>query len=49
MKNLTLPCLRAVVGDWVYYSSVMTAKQIAECITTAQLTSIESKINVYSL
>lgn len=33
MKNkLVLPCLRGVVGKWVYYSTLMTAGQIAEWV-----------------
>jgi DNA sulfur modification protein DndB len=31
-EKLVLPCLRAVVGDWVYYSSVMTPKQIFDWV-----------------
>ena len=30
--GLLLPCLRGVVGDWVYYSTVMTARQVSEVI-----------------
>lgn len=29
---MVLPCLRGVIGNWVYYSSLMTAKQVAEWI-----------------
>lgn len=32
MEQLILPCLRGVLGDWVYYSSLMTAQQIAKYI-----------------
>lgn len=35
-SSLVLPCLRGVVGDWVYYSSTMTAKQIAEWVVPAK-------------
>lgn len=31
-SQLILPCLRAVIGDWVYYSSVMTAEQISDWV-----------------
>lgn len=34
--NLILPCLRGVIGDWVYYSSLMTAEQIYKWIQTAK-------------
>lgn len=34
--KLILPCLRGVVGDWVYYSTLMTAGQIATWINTAK-------------
>ncbi len=30
--KLVLPCLRAVIGDWVYYSSVMTAEQVSDWV-----------------
>lgn len=30
--QMALACLRGVVGDWVYYSSLMSAKQIAEWV-----------------
>ena len=33
---MVLPCLRGVIGDWVYYSTVMTAKQVAEWIMPAK-------------
>ena len=31
-KTLALPCLRSVIGDWVYYSSVMTSKQLQDWV-----------------
>ena len=31
-QKLILPCLRGVIGNWVYYSSLMNAKQISEWI-----------------
>lgn len=34
--NLILPCLRGVIGDWVYYSSLMSAEQINTWIKTAK-------------
>lgn len=34
--KLILPCLRGVIGDWVYYSSLMTASQINDWIHTAK-------------
>jgi DNA sulfur modification protein DndB len=34
--KLILPCLRGVVGDWVYYSTLMTAEQISNWIKTAK-------------
>ena len=30
------PCLRGVVGDWVYYSTIMTAKQITTRVMAAK-------------
>lgn len=38
MRNykLALPCLRGVIGNWVYYSSLMTAKQISESVSTVK-------------
>lgn len=37
MKNkLILPCLRGILGDWVYYSSIMTAKQVASWVEPAK-------------
>lgn len=38
MKNykIALPCLRGVIGNWVYYSSLMNAKQISESISTVK-------------
>lgn len=37
IDNLSaFPCLRGVVGKWVYYSTVMTAEQIARRINTAK-------------
>lgn len=34
--NLIFPCLRGVIGDWVYYSTLMTAEQISKSIRTAK-------------
>jgi DNA sulfur modification protein DndB len=34
--KLILPCLRGVIGDWVYYSTLMTAEQISKWIKTAK-------------
>lgn len=34
--KLILPCLRGVVGDWVYYSTLMNATQINNWIQTAK-------------
>ncbi|WP_297332675.1 DGQHR domain-containing protein [Flavobacterium sp.] len=38
MRNykLALPCLRGVIGNWVYYSSLMTAKQISDSVSTVK-------------
>ena len=30
MKKLSLPCLRGVIGDWTYFSSVMKIKDVVE-------------------
>ncbi|MDP1991649.1 MAG: DNA sulfur modification protein DndB [Syntrophales bacterium] len=30
------PCLRGVIGDWVYYSTLMSAKQISARVITAK-------------
>ncbi|KZZ35386.1 MULTISPECIES: DGQHR domain-containing protein [unclassified Oleiphilus] len=35
MATNVFPCLRGVVGDWVYYSTVMTAEQISQKILRA--------------
>jgi DNA sulfur modification protein DndB len=35
-EKLHLPCLRGVIGDWVYYSTLMDAQQIADWIKTAK-------------
>ena len=34
--KLILIALRGVIGDWVYYSSLMTASQIYDWIQTAK-------------
>ncbi len=34
--KLILPCLRGVIGDWVYYSTLMKAEQIYTWIKTAK-------------
>jgi DNA sulfur modification protein DndB len=34
--KLILPCLRGVIGDWIYYSTLMTAEQISKWIQTAK-------------
>ena len=31
-QKLVLPCLRAVIGDWVYYSSIMSAQQVSDWV-----------------
>lgn len=31
-SKMILPCLRGLMGDWVYYSTLMTAKQISQWI-----------------
>lgn len=35
-QKLILPCLRGVIGNWVYYSSLMNTKQISEWILPAK-------------
>lgn len=35
-NNNVFPCLRGVVGNWVYYSTIMTAEQISRNINTAK-------------
>jgi DNA sulfur modification protein DndB len=35
-SRMVLPCLRGVIGDWVYYSSLMTAKQVSEWVIEAK-------------
>ncbi len=35
-SKLILPCLRGVIGDWVYYSTLMNAEQITQWIQTAK-------------
>ncbi|MBK8099840.1 MAG: DGQHR domain-containing protein [Planctomycetes bacterium] len=44
MKGTLFPCLRGVMGDWVYYSALMTAEQIAASITTAKSIREEEKL-----
>ena len=34
--RLVLPTIRGVIGDWVYYSSVLTAQQVSEWIEPAK-------------
>lgn len=37
MENtLVLPCLRGVLGDWVFYSTLMTSKQIAKWVKSVK-------------
>jgi DNA sulfur modification protein DndB len=36
MNKLILPCLRGVIGEWVYYSTLMNASQINNWIQTAK-------------
>ena len=38
MNNETsiFPCVRGVMGDWVYYSTLMTAEQVSNHISTAK-------------
>jgi DNA sulfur modification protein DndB len=38
MKNykIALPCLRGVIGNWIYYSSLMSAKQISDSVSTVK-------------
>lgn len=36
VHKLVLPCLRGVIGDWVYYSTLMSAQQIAEWVKPAK-------------
>ena len=38
MKNykIALPCLRGVIGNWVYYSSLMSARQISDSVSTVK-------------
>ncbi len=31
-KKLILPCLRGLIGDWVFYSTLMSANQISEWV-----------------
>jgi len=35
-KKWCVPCLRGVIGDWVYYSTLMKPAQIAKCIKTSK-------------
>lgn len=34
--KLYLPCLRGVIGNWVYYSALMSAQQIADWVQSAK-------------
>jgi DNA sulfur modification protein DndB len=34
--KIALPCLRGVIGNWIYYSSLMNAKQISETVSTVK-------------
>jgi DNA sulfur modification protein DndB len=35
-KTIVLPALRGILGDWVYYSSLMSASQVSEWIQPAK-------------
>jgi len=35
-KKMYLPCLRGVLGNWVYYSTLMTSQQITEWVKPAK-------------
>lgn len=35
-NNMAVPCLRGVIGNWVYYSSLMTAEQISKTVSTVK-------------
>ncbi len=35
-NKIILPAIRAIFGDWVYYSSIMSAKQVSEWILPAK-------------
>lgn len=34
--KIAVPCLRGVIGDWVYYASIMSAKQITDTVSTVK-------------
>ncbi|WP_298486999.1 DGQHR domain-containing protein [uncultured Maribacter sp.] len=34
--KLAVPCLRGIIGDWVYYTSLMSAKQISDTVSTVK-------------
>src|SRR6266849_4332946 len=36
MSTWQIPCLRGVIGDWVFYSALMSAEQIAKRIETSK-------------
>jgi DNA sulfur modification protein DndB len=46
MKRLILPCIRGIIGDWTYYSTVMKIKDIVEnhrIITVAESPDLYTK------
>ncbi|MDB5124832.1 MAG: hypothetical protein JWP94_2961 [Mucilaginibacter sp.] len=46
-SKLILPCLRGVIGDWVYYSSVMSAQQVADWIVPVKDIRESKKLDEY--
>lgn len=46
-EKMVLPCLRGVIGGWVYYSSLMSARQINEWIETAKSIREAKKLDDY--
>lgn len=46
-KAALFPCLRGVMGDWVYYSTVMTPGQIANSILTSKHIREEKSLEDY--
>ena len=37
MNKWQIPCLRGVIGDWVFYSALMSSKQISRHVKTAKI------------
>ena len=46
-KKMIIPCVRGVQGDWVHYSSVMDAQQIADWVEAAKDIKVARSLDEY--